>query len=121
LFALAVLPALLFILPLLLVGYIRNELHGSRAWDRLQGHELRIVDHQLAQVTSDGELVGSIDLQHPFTYEYLLRQDCAAVYRLRQGIAVVEFTSAAKAAPWVARDVLGAEWPPIDRAVQDAT
>jgi hypothetical protein len=117
--ALAVPPALLFIFPLLFIGYIRNELRGSRAWDRLQGHELRIVDSHLPQVTSGGELVGSIDLQHPFTYEYLLRHDCAAVYRLRQGLAVVEFTSAAKAAPWVARDLLGVEWPPIDRAVQD--
>ena len=105
--------------PLLAIGYIRNELRGSRAWDHLQGHELSVVDNHLTQVTSSGELVGSIDLQHPFTYEYLLRHDCAAVYRLRQGLAVVELTSAAKAAPWVARDLLGVEWPPIDRAVQD--
>jgi len=120
LLALAIPAGFLALPPLLAIGYVRNELRGSRAWQRLQRHDLRIANNHLLQEAPSGELLGSIDLQQPFTYEYLLRHECAAVYRLRQGLAVIEFTSAAKAAPWVVRDVLGAEWPPSDRAARDA-
>ena len=108
-------------LALLAIGYFASVRRGAHALTRLAGHEVEVRSGRLVQLSPDGWPLGEIDLTRPFTYEYLAKGDCVAAYRLRQGAHRVELSSEARAAPWLARDVLRVEWPPVDRAIRDFT
>ena len=76
----------------------------------LEGNRLRQLER------SSGALVAEIDLQKPYTYEFLSRQSNFGIYRLRQGDSVLEFTSKEPVAEEVVTSHLGLEWPPADRS-----
>lgn len=90
-------------------------LRKSSKWEQLRDHTVEIVNHELRQKNSAGEVVGRIDIARPFTYEYLDNATGFAIYQLRQDDQRLEFTSDTPMAKYVVRDLLRADWPPVDR------
>jgi hypothetical protein len=90
-------------------------LRNSSKWEQLRDHTVEIVDHELRQKNSTGKVVGRIDMARPFTYEYLDKATGFAIYQLRQDDQRLEFTSDVPMAKYLVRDLLRADWPPVDR------
>lgn len=102
-------------LPTIALVYVAREIYGAQVCARVSGVDASLAGPFLVQQLPSGADGSRIDLRWPFTYEYLFKDDCSAVYRLRQGKSTLDLPSAAQAAPWVARDVLGVEWPPRNK------
>ncbi len=120
LLAFALLPSVWMLLALVLVpvGYVAYEVCGARRVAQLRDDRVDVVGTELVSWSSHGEERARIDLERPFTYEYVYKDECAAVYRLRQADAVLDFSSENADAPWLAKDLLKVEWPPVNRGAR---
>ena len=104
-----VLCALVYVAPI--AAGLGDDYVGGRRLERLRDHRLAIREGQLHQTSPDGACT-SIDLNTPFTHQYLYRADGEAVYRIRQGRTRLDFASSDPLASEVVQDVLGLHWPP---------
>ena len=104
-------------IPIVFMASVVSALRlGNKQRELLRLH-LELEGNRLRQLErSSGALVVEIDLEKPYTYEFLSRQNNFAIYRLRQGDSVLEFTSKEPVAEEVVTSHLGLEWPPTDRS-----
>jgi hypothetical protein len=79
---------------------------------RLADSTLRLEDRVLTQILANGATKGRIRIDEPFKLSEIYREAGHAAYKMRQGLAVVEFLSDDPLAEFVVHDLSGKEWPP---------
>lgn len=103
----------LLAIPIVLMAHVVSVIRLGRKQRQLLCLHLEIEGNRLRQLErSSGALVAEIDLQQPYTYEFLSRQSGFAIYQLRQGDSLLAFTSKEPVAEEVVTSHLGIEWPP---------
>lgn len=119
--ALALLAVLLaaFILPagflLLFAAALILPFLSFRHWRRLRDNQIELAGLELIERDPTGGVVARIDTRQPFTWEYVDKATGSAIYQLRQGNEALVFDSESPLALTLVKDLLRAEWPPMDR------
>ena len=79
----------------------------------VERYELKIQDEWLIEYDSSGQEKERLNLSKPFEAECLFKGYFNALYQLTQGETRVRFSARTRGAPYVVKDILQLQWPPI--------